>query len=335
MNGTGAATTKLLALEDAACAVCGHRESRQRLAVQDRWYNPPRITWCIVECQRCRLLYVNPRPQLGDLALFYPPGYHDPVTPSDDWWVQRLACDRAALVRRWHAQPGRILDVGFGAGELLLALQRHGWEVWGVDTSAAALQEARAKLGAAAQLRHADLLTAQLPGDYFDMVVLWHSIEHVPDPGAVLREAARCLRSGGGLLIATPNAQTAQRRWFGRSWSAWRDMGAPPRHLYFFSPRTLTRLVQSVGLRVLAVDQRADALANWIAFKGSLLTWLGWFEQETAHRLSAPARDITRSVTGRARQVLQVLFRSGCWVASRLLAWCGSGDTMVVVGRKP
>ena len=322
-------------LEAVPCPVCTRREHRPFCALEDRWCNPPHLTWTIVECRQCHLLLVSPRPTVRDLDLFYPSTYYDPPTPPDDWWVRQLACDRVALVQRWHPTPGRLLEVGFGAGDLLVGLHQRGWEVWGVDPSVEAVRQTGAKLASVDHLKRADLLAAGLPANYFDVVVLWHSIEHLPDPRAVLQETARCLCSGGRVVIATPNGQTVQRRVFGRAWSAWRGIGAPPRHLFFFSPRTLSRLAQSVGLSVLEVNQRVDTLANFIAFKGSLLAWLGQFDYDTPQQPLPPSSPTSPRWQTSSRQFVQTVFRSGCWMTSTILAWCGSGDTMVLVARKP
>jgi SAM-dependent methyltransferase len=146
-----------------------------------------------------------------------------------------------AQVRFLHHKPeGRLLDVGCGSGEWLLAMRDLGWEVEGVDFDGDAVQAA-AEQGVL--VRRGVLEDQHYPAGSFDAVTLNHVIEHVPDPLATLRECARVLRPGGDLVLFTPNNGSLGHRVFGCHWRGLE----PPRHLHVFCPESMSALLRAAG----------------------------------------------------------------------------------------
>jgi SAM-dependent methyltransferase len=138
---------------------------------------------------------------------------------------------------------GRALDIGCGNGGWLLKLRTLGWRVEGVEFSAQACQQARA---AGLTVHQGSLVDAELPSEHFDVVRIWQTLEHVPDPAGVLREIARILKPGGQLLVGVPNAGG----WLARAWGPlWFDLDVP-RHLWHFTAPELRALVEQAGMRV-------------------------------------------------------------------------------------
>jgi SAM-dependent methyltransferase len=184
------------------------------------------------------------------MAPFYSPVYrpHRPPTPRHRlrWRGERVSAwsrrstERAPLP--WHGQ-GRLLDFGCGGGVFLERMHLQGWRVTGLDVSGAAVTRIQRDLALPAYV--GTLPHPALPPAGFDVITMWHSLEHVHAPLAVLREARRLLAPGGRLLIAVPNIDSLPFRWFGRSWFAL-DL---PRHLTHFSPRTLRLMLERAGLR--------------------------------------------------------------------------------------
>lgn len=140
-------------------------------------------------------------------------------------------------------QPGSILDVGCGNGERLLLFRERGWQVQGQDVDPKALERARER---DLEVHIGILSELDLPANSLDAVIIYHVIEHVSDPLAVLKECHRLLRTGGCLALATPNIRSAGHR---RFQSAWRDLD-PPRHLHLFSPEALRSTVHKAGFEI-------------------------------------------------------------------------------------
>ena len=130
----------------------------------------------------------------------------------------------------------RLLDVGCGDGASLALLKHAGWDVWGVEMNA---QAAARAAQAGARVFTGSFEEAPLPAESFDIIRMWHVLEHVDDPRVVIDKAVRLLAPGGELIIGVPNVNAFYRWLFGAAWAGW-DL---PRHLYHFSPRTVRRCV--------------------------------------------------------------------------------------------
>jgi 2-polyprenyl-3-methyl-5-hydroxy-6-metoxy-1,4-benzoquinol methylase len=231
-----------------ACNLCG--------SVERRPYRPG-TGLGLVRCERCRLVYVHPRPGLAEIAAVYDEryfrsedsgtvGYADYL--GDEANIRRTFARRLERLERW-VRPGRVLDVGCAAGFFLDEARRRGWTPQGLDVSAFAVQYARTRFGC--DVRHAGLLEASLPAAAYDLVTMWDVIEHVPDPAACVRRAAELLRPGGLLALATPDLGSLPARLTGARWIGYK---LSREHLYYFERRTLRRLLGTAGLEV--VDTR-------------------------------------------------------------------------------
>jgi SAM-dependent methyltransferase len=132
------------------------------------------------------------------------------------------------------------LDIGCGDGAFLQSLKSRGWDVYGTETSAAACAIARTK---GISVHEGELASADFPDRFFDVITLWHVLEHIPDPVAELDRIRRMLRDDGSLVIEVPNSDSPTLQFCGGQWYGL-DV---PRHLQHFSPSTLQHLLDSTG----------------------------------------------------------------------------------------
>jgi len=156
---------------------------------------------------------------------------------------QRRYARRLARLER-RVGRGRLLDVGANAGGFLFAARARGWEGVGVEPVAALAEWARERHGL--DVRASTLEQAGLPSASFDLVHSHAVLEHLTDPLAVLREVARVLRPGGCAYLDTVNAESYTARRLGSAWK----LIDPALHYCLWSPATLTRAAQAVGLEV-------------------------------------------------------------------------------------
>jgi SAM-dependent methyltransferase len=175
-------------------------------------------------------------------------------------WLRLWAGGRAAALIPFVGS-GRLLDVGCGVGQDLGVFKDAGWQLTGVELSGHAAAVARRRLGCEVLVGRFE--DARLGEQQFDVVRFAHSLEHLASPRAALEKAYRLLRPGGLLWIEVPNAASVDRRIFGIYWCGWRL----PRHLYHFTPSTLTHLVRECGFRPRQVtcDGRMSFFAESLA----------------------------------------------------------------------
>ncbi len=235
--------------EEPDCLLCGSRNARPLLEAPDAIPGGSGLWFAVVQCQECGLCFTSPRPSVDTIGQFYPPLYrpHHPRGTRRPRWRPRwpgsgyhLCSEGQILTRRGE---GRLLDFGCGGGSFMARMHHQAWRVTGIDVSTAAIHRIRAELGLRAlvgTLPHPELQEAS-----FDVITMWHSLEHVHRPLEVLQEARRLLAPGGQLLIATPNIDSLPFRWFGPDWYCL-DL---PRHLTHFTPGTLNRMLDRAGFR--------------------------------------------------------------------------------------
>jgi len=196
-------------------------------------------------CPACKVGFAHPAGSAGD----YYPEYYGELGPFSralqERWLSAKRRRIESLVPR-----GRVLDFGCGSGAFLRVLQEAGWDVRGVEP----MEAARARLCAPLRGKvHPSLEAAEEEGLRFDAVTLWHSLEHVPDPGGALRRLGGLLRGGGALYAAVPNFESLERRIGGTQWFSL-DI---PRHRTHFTPEGLARALSDAGFAVESVRQRA------------------------------------------------------------------------------
>lgn len=150
-------------------------------------------------------------------------------------WV-RTFDRRLRAIGRYRAE-GRTLDVGCGPGFFLDAASTRGWEAWGIDPSAYAVEMARRTHGE--RVCQGVVETAPFPAGHFELVTAFDAFEHVYDPVAFLSAAHRLLAPGGLLAITTPDITSLLSRVSGRRWVSFKI----PEHVFYWSPETIRRVL--------------------------------------------------------------------------------------------
>src|SRR6266540_1930934 len=197
----------------------------------------------IVRCGACGFMYQNPQPD----PTWVLSAYEDVVdTRYDDEREGRVHTfgRELDLLARFGA-PGRLLDIGSHVGVFVEVAISKGWRAEGVEPSRWAAEVARSR-GLAVTCGTVEDLEAEL--ESYDLVTLWDVIEHLPDPSAELGRLGTLLRPGGLIAISTMDVDALVARVLGRNWPWYMQM-----HLYYFSRRTLARLVENAGYDVVEV----------------------------------------------------------------------------------
>ena len=214
------------------CHICGSPSSK--LLVKDGYD--------LYGCVSCGLVFVWPLPGEDELA--------SKVYSEESGYQAGKTTDDGSLSHSQHTRKildtlkaGKLLDVGCSNGDFLVATRDRGFEVLGVELNPRTAKQARDR---GLDVKIGTLADGQFGTSQFDTVHLGDVIEHVPDPQALIIECKRVLKSGGTLVISTPNTDCFWSRatftlykWFSIPWST----ATPPHHLFLFNLRNLDELL--------------------------------------------------------------------------------------------
>lgn len=218
-----------------ACVACGSSQARP-LGVKNEFE--------VVKCRGCDTVYTPYSPWYSS-ALFYTGFYLNADELSPPAFVNARLEEITAEFAPYRRE-NRLLDVGCGAGNLLQAARKNGWNARGLDVSAGAVKHVR---GLGFEVFEGELQDAGFPSGHFDVVTAAELLEHLFDPRPLLREVARILRPGGLFWTTTPHARGLSGRLLGLQWRCvW-----PPEHLQLFSIRGLKQLLGDAGFRQLRI----------------------------------------------------------------------------------
>jgi SAM-dependent methyltransferase len=254
-------------LQRVDCPICQVDDARRLFAARDLdVFGPGEFP--VIECRRCGLAYLNPRPTPEAMARYYPRHYWGPAateTPETELDAStRLAFD--CIVREYPG--GRLLDVGCGVGAKTAALRSRGLRVVGLEPYEVAAQQARERFGL--EIVSQTLVQADLSEGSFDVVTLFEVLEHLHDPMGDLRRIRALLRPRGAVVVRVPNFAALQARLFGRWWYALQT----PRHLWHFTARSVRKILDACGFRDITCASAADWRTGSWGFQASTLYWL-------------------------------------------------------------
>jgi 2-polyprenyl-3-methyl-5-hydroxy-6-metoxy-1,4-benzoquinol methylase len=154
------------------------------------------------------------------------------------------------MMRRVRTPPlekvGNVLDIGCSGGDYLAYLRTLGWEVHGIELDEEAARYARERFGIHVHVGAAEHALNDFPDEGFDVVTMWHVLEHLFDPSSVLAEVHRVLRPDGILMLEMPNFDSLWASMLGEYWFPLEI----PRHLYHFTPLTLRAILTKTGFRL-------------------------------------------------------------------------------------
>lgn len=203
-----------------------------------------------VKCRKCGLVYVNPRPHETKVKKFYNSRrfeyqFKNLYTKSSSYRKKALYSKRMKWIESF-IKTGRMLDVGSSTGHFLQVAEKSGWDVSGVEISKYAFEYSTKNLGLK-NIKNCTLTEARFKENWFDVVTVWDTLEHMTDPLENVIEMKRILRPRGMVFAITPNFDSAEVMLFGKDC----DTIVPDAHLIYFDLKTLGMLFEKGGFSVL------------------------------------------------------------------------------------
>lgn len=232
------------------CLFCGGTPLRFLYQLADQ--NDARI----VSCDECDLVQLEKLPTSAELAALYSDGYFEEVggnTGYEDYASQEkeyLATFRDDVRRILDfADKGSVLDIGCGYGYFIREALAAGLDAYGTDLSSEGIRVA-SKHAPDRVFRGAIDTIEELADRRFDVIFASHLIEHILDPRSLLDSLIPHMNDRGLLVLVTPNIESWLARISGRRWVSFKI----PEHVAYYSPKTIERLLVSVGLDIVAID---------------------------------------------------------------------------------
>ncbi|MFN3344655.1 MAG: class I SAM-dependent methyltransferase [Chloroherpetonaceae bacterium] len=249
------------------------------LRLPDRFNLSQGDVWQLVRAEPSGLIFLNPRPTAETIGTYYEPMDYDPFislkqTPSFQdrlyTFLRRFITLRykaTSVLKRAKFQRGeryKALDIGCATGDFSCELKRHAKDVkldlYGIEISEKAVRFAQEEHDLYA--KQGELLTVDF-GVEFDLITMWHVLEHVLRLNETLEKLYRILKPNGLLVVAMPNPDSWDARHYGKYWNGF----DAPRHLYHFTPKVFSQLLlkhhfKLVDMHALPLDCYYNALLS-------------------------------------------------------------------------
>ncbi|MGA2822114.1 MAG: class I SAM-dependent methyltransferase [Bacteroidales bacterium] len=231
-----------------SCPVCGKSNFTPFLQSSDFFLTKEEYT--IVICNSCGMKFINPRPEANEISKYYEsPDYisHDAGKKSGLNFLYKqvrnfLIKKKYRLVKE-YSKGKKLLDIGCGTGEFIFFCKKNGFDVTGIEPGEIPrfFAQTEYKLDI-----HEEAYLDNLSHPEFDVITLWHVLEHVHLLHERMNKIVEIMKPDGTLIIAVPNSNSWDARYYGKFWAAY-DL---PRHLYHFSRGTLQILAQDHALQI-------------------------------------------------------------------------------------
>ncbi|MBQ7878228.1 MAG: class I SAM-dependent methyltransferase [Bacteroidaceae bacterium] len=229
------------------CPLCGSSNIKKRFDCKDRFATGEVFEVC--ECEDCSFVFTQGIPDEKSIGRYYEsPAYISHSDTSAGLVNKLYHAARSIMLRRKVAlvkkltmlREGKILDYGAGTGYFARAMKDAGWSVTAIEKSENARKYSM-------ETFNFEMLSEEnftcLPQESFDVISMWHVMEHIQNLDAFWMQLSLLLDESGVLIVAVPNIKSYDAEYYREHWAAY-DV---PRHLWHFSPGTMQRLGKKHG----------------------------------------------------------------------------------------
>lgn len=219
-------------------------------------------TFGVYQCSECSLVATKPSPRPADFAKYYPKSYYGRRKSFTDRLInnsRQRKIKKIAVPQENSIDKKSLLDIGCGDGGFISSLATDGWRVAGTEMAALGSHEQSASVNICRQ----ELINCGFAEAEFDIITMWHSLEHLAEPLVYLKEAKRVLKERGVLLLEVPNFNSWQAAIFKNNWFHL-DV---PRHIFHYDKKSLALILEKNNFKIVKVSY------------GSLIYgWFGWIQ---------------------------------------------------------
>jgi len=229
------------------CPSCGEQKLVEKLSCKD--YTVSHETFSISECTTCTTRITTPRPDDSDIYKYYLSDDYISHTSSAKTIIDKLylfarkytLTQKLKLISGLNNASKTILDYGCGTGEFLRVCKLNDWHINGIEPSTTAREKAMSLLSTSI------FESIDQSHQIYNIVTLWHVLEHVPNPSETLAKISAQLSYNGTIIVAVPNYKSYDAYYYKQYWGAF-DV---PRHLWHFSREGMHALLEKNNLQLI------------------------------------------------------------------------------------
>ena len=230
------------------CPICSSESFECHIKSKD--FSVSKEDFSIVKCLECNFHFTNPRPSDKELSKYYISDHYISHNNSRNnlfekayQLVRKISISmKYSLVSKFF-NSGRVLDIGCGTGDFLQKCSEKKWRTQGIEPSEIARKQAIKNYNLDVD---EDTDLKKLKGE-FDIITMWHVLEHVTELNSTISEIKRLLSKDGKTVIAVPNLESFDSSYYKKYWAAY-DL---PIHLYHFSKDSIIKLFENHGFSLI------------------------------------------------------------------------------------
>ncbi len=247
------------------CPACKSENIEFELGLKDYFLSQENFE--IMVCRDCKVSFTYPFPHESEIHRYYSSDNYYSHSDDKNGLIPFLYRKVKSInINTKYKQvtkgmvPGKLLDFGCGIGDFLAHAQSKGWSVHGIEPNEKAREIASDKLNNAILDNNG---LNKFPDNHFDLITLFHVLEHVYSPDDLLSDLLRVLKPDGRLILALPNKNSFDAKFYKKFWAGW-DV---PRHLWHFNPESIDELLKKHQM-----EKFREVPMRWDAFYVSLLS---------------------------------------------------------------
>lgn len=263
-------------VKDIRCPLCNSPVTNKPIMSVENRRSIGRRVYDYLKCTLCDVVFLNPMPTRAELDLLYADEYdmcEEDGSGSLSYAVGNLLSEPRDRAVSQLCAPGRILDIGCGSGVFVARMREKGWDAYGLEVSRDSREKSAQRLGKGKVFPGWE--EASFSDGYFDVVTLWHVLEHLDSPVAMAKDIFRVLKKGGFVLVEVPNCHSLTLRIFREFYEHHRI----PEHLLYWSKQSLQYLFSTEGFAVFSTKYP--------------LMWPQSFSRSLKNRLAATSKPLS------------------------------------------
>ncbi|WP_194976304.1 methyltransferase domain-containing protein [Aquiflexum lacus] len=232
------------------CPLCKSGLFLNHKEIKDHAISKENFLLC--QCRTCKLIFTNPRPGLEEIGKYYESkDYISHQNKSNNLTnflykiVRKITIkSKVKLINRINPSKGKLLDIGCGTGYFLKEAMRQQWKVTGIEPNPIAREITHQK-----KIKVFESLEEIKKDKKFDIITLFHVLEHIHDLRKTGKSLAKQLKKYGTLIIAVPNVKSFDSHYYDTNWAAY-DV---PRHLYHFDIDSMERFATEIDMKIVEI----------------------------------------------------------------------------------